>query len=535
MESSTKYYVYTDRQGNPMKRTIRIEPYKKIHQEYWDGNSWTPKKPDQFDDQTCTPYRYTEWKNAETVYVVEGEKCVDAIYDIGLHGTTTGSSTSWKDFHSTYFKGKRVIIIPDKDTPGERYARNILDALDYLKIEAFILRLPNLEESEDVYDWVQAGGTRKDLLELEFKQVGEFDYLRKIQTAQSILDSDVPEPEWLVEGIIPHPGKCLLHSSPKVGKTRLSRFLSTCITDGKPFGEFHTKKGKVVFFAFEDLLPYTKEALEQLEDFESKEDLLLYIGSKIESPDFVVQLRNIIRYHQPILIIIDTIIKGLSIRDSNNYPEVSEALANLDRLSEKFKVSFLILHHSTKRNDGSSNSANGSIAWAGGVDTILELRKDNGDDLTLKIDSRYSSKLPDIRLTPLESGSFLIESLPYNGSEAKIEKKIKTILAENSVPISQQDLLKLIPHKKKSVLDSLNRLCESGEIVCLNLLGKSGKPCKHFAISLFPPLGEENGNERSLQDSTEIDSSNPENDNTRQTSSSLKTEYRIDEESMEGP
>lgn len=62
------------------------------------------------------------------VYVVEGEKCVDAARSIGLNATTSShGSSSAKRSDWSFMAGREIIILPDRDDAGEEYADAVLN------------------------------------------------------------------------------------------------------------------------------------------------------------------------------------------------------------------------------------------------------------------------------------------------------------------------------------------------------------------------------------------------------------------------
>lgn len=100
----------------------------------------------------------------EVVYVVEGEKAADAGRKLGLLCTTSpGGAKAAKKADWSALKGRTVIILPDADDPGEQYAAEVSKILKGHKAQASIVRLPALTDGDDLYDWVERGGTREQL------------------------------------------------------------------------------------------------------------------------------------------------------------------------------------------------------------------------------------------------------------------------------------------------------------------------------------------------------------------------------------
>ena len=57
-------------------------------------------------------------KDGYPVYIVEGEKDVETLRELGYTATTAGSANDWKKEYAAYFTGARVVILPDNDKPG---------------------------------------------------------------------------------------------------------------------------------------------------------------------------------------------------------------------------------------------------------------------------------------------------------------------------------------------------------------------------------------------------------------------------------
>ena len=108
-------------------------------------------------------YRLPEVIPAETVVVVEGEKCADRLRELGLVGTTSafGAGSARRSDWSP-LAGKEVLIVPDEDRPGSDYARDVARSLagQTPRPSVRILRLPGLGEGEDIEQWIdrQEGG-----------------------------------------------------------------------------------------------------------------------------------------------------------------------------------------------------------------------------------------------------------------------------------------------------------------------------------------------------------------------------------------
>ena len=101
------------------------------------------------------------------VFVVEGEKDVESLRAIGLTATTApGGAGKWRDEYAVSLTRRRVVILPDNDEPGRRHGEAVASSLSRRAADVRSIELPRLPPKGDVSDWLAAGGTRDDLLQL---------------------------------------------------------------------------------------------------------------------------------------------------------------------------------------------------------------------------------------------------------------------------------------------------------------------------------------------------------------------------------
>ncbi len=98
-------------------------------------------------------------REAETVYVVEGEKAADALIAVGLVATTSaGGSRAAKCTDWAPLAGKRVFVLPDNDAPGRKYASDVVKLLQQLAPPPAVslVALPDLPDKGDAFDSIAA-------------------------------------------------------------------------------------------------------------------------------------------------------------------------------------------------------------------------------------------------------------------------------------------------------------------------------------------------------------------------------------------
>jgi Protein of unknown function (DUF3987) len=119
------------------------------------------------------PYRLPELIEAiaqeKTIFIAEGEKCVDALIEIGAAATCNPmGAKNWPDGITPHFRNADVVILPDNDDDGTGadHAHLVAKELQGIAKLVRILELPGLPLKGDIVDWLEAGGTKEKLFEL---------------------------------------------------------------------------------------------------------------------------------------------------------------------------------------------------------------------------------------------------------------------------------------------------------------------------------------------------------------------------------
>ncbi len=159
-------FDYLTAAGSVAYQVVRF-PGKEFRQRRPDGSGWAWG----LKGTARVLYRLPELlasDPARAVFVVEGEKDVETLRGLGFVATTnSGGSGAWRSEFAEPFACRLVVILPDNDDPGRKWAHTV--ARDLLEAGAALVRvveLPGLPEHGDVTDWLTAGHTAS-----EFKQL----------------------------------------------------------------------------------------------------------------------------------------------------------------------------------------------------------------------------------------------------------------------------------------------------------------------------------------------------------------------------
>lgn len=157
-------YDYHDESGQMLYQAVRYRP-KDFRQRRPDGTGgWTWNLKGTRRVLYRLPQVIAAVAAGQTIYVVEGEKDVVAIEELGLVATCNcGGAGKWREDYSEALRGAQVIIVPDNDDPGRKHAEAVKDALAGIAASVKVIHLPGLPEKGDVSDWIAGGGTAEEL------------------------------------------------------------------------------------------------------------------------------------------------------------------------------------------------------------------------------------------------------------------------------------------------------------------------------------------------------------------------------------
>ena len=162
-----KTYDYVDEKGTLIYQSCRLSG-KRFSQRKPDGNGewvWNLRgiKPVIY----RLPQVLEAVKKGRSIFIVEGEKDVETLEKLGFVATTnSGGALKWKQGFTDWFQDAQVIVIPDYDDSGRQHAEDIASKLYSSAADIVIVHLPDIEEKEDITDWIKKGGTREQLIEL---------------------------------------------------------------------------------------------------------------------------------------------------------------------------------------------------------------------------------------------------------------------------------------------------------------------------------------------------------------------------------
>jgi hypothetical protein len=203
----------------------------------------------------------------------------------------------------------------------------------------------------------------------------------------------LPDPEWLVDGLVGENALVELFGKPGTGKSFLALDLAMSVAAGRPCLGQATKQGDVVYVYAEGTTGL-KNRVAAWQASRGVGDVPirflaqpLDIGDEGKRSEFVKAIRG--ARQAPRLIVIDTLARCFGAGDENSTKDMNAFVSSLDAIREAFPgATILVVHHSGKN---AGKGERGSTALPGAADTVMSLGA-NGQWLMLKCEKQKDAE-----------------------------------------------------------------------------------------------------------------------------------------------
>jgi RecA-family ATPase len=193
--------------------------------------------------------------------------------------------------------------------------------------------------------------------------------------------SQLPEPEWLVDSMIPAAAMTTLFGPPGAAKSFLALDVACSIATGHSFHGSSTKPGKVLYCLGEGIrsLRYRIESwclAHPTADVSLLEENLVVIAKTphlLEPYDASALLNTVSDMGEVSLLIIDTLARALVGGDENSAQDVGLAINVCDRVRDTTGAATLLVHHTSAE----GSKTRGSTALPGASDAMIKMTKDD--------------------------------------------------------------------------------------------------------------------------------------------------------------
>ena len=186
----------------------------------WDARTRTMRMP-----EPRPLYNLPAVAASDAVVLVEGEKCADALMGVSIVATTAmgGAATAIDKTDWTPLAGKTVVVWPDHDDAGVRYADIVIPKL--LHLGAKVRRVTVPQDKPKKWDAADAVAEGFNVVSLLATSSPAADSVQQMDiTRWRAVDRFVGEPkvrQWLIEGVFPQAQAALIAAAGGVGKSFL--------------------------------------------------------------------------------------------------------------------------------------------------------------------------------------------------------------------------------------------------------------------------------------------------------------------------
>jgi replicative DNA helicase len=301
----------------------------------------------------------------------------------------------------------------------------------------------------------------------------------KVLPISELLSEEVPGVKWIVEGIIPSNGFCMIAGDSGVGKTWLLLDLGTSVAKGVSWlGAFPTIEGPVLYVDEESGITLLKDRLNKLGRQEDLRDLPIYFstleGLKVDTQQGRAKLRGTIKKYGAKLVVIDSFVR-IHGGDENSVVDISKVTEALSRIAREEDCAIVVAHHARKKGltlNEPGDRLRGTSEIKAALDVHLFVSREKGGAIKIRHDkARFGKTVEPLLVNLKENGEGRIQLTCEKESVAKVEaakKGIEEHLKEAQENVLRRDLEPAVCKEKdiskRIFAEGLKQLKEEGKL-----------------------------------------------------------------------
>ncbi len=312
-------------------------------------------------------------KDSDTVILVEGEKSAEALTNLNIPATTAmnGSNAPVDKTDWSPLNNKNVIIWPDNDDTGIKYAKKVFDklSLENNVSSVNIISIPeNKPSGWDSYDAIIENidinsFIKNNLSTIDYENIDNF----PLFSIEHILNDKSPMPEDLIGNRILTPGGILvIGGAPKVGKSDFLLTLLIYLSAGESFlGFTPPRQLKIFCLQTEVQYHYLRERIQSMNlpssvTCKSKDNFIITPQLKIVLNDDGISkitrsIKSKFKKEPPDIIVIDPIRNVFDGGTNNNGENDNDAMLfflrdRIEKLRDNInpEAGIILTHHTKK-------------------------------------------------------------------------------------------------------------------------------------------------------------------------------------------
>lgn len=316
----------------------------------------------------------------DCIVIVESEKSADLLSDMGLFAVATGGSGGWSCAYAEDLQGQQVVLLPDADTAGERWADKIKADLP----RATTIALPGLPTGQGPDRWPQLSyGVLSELIKQRIASRW------RTFSAGELMTMEFPPLDQLVEKMVV-PGLTMLCSKPKVGKSWMALDIGIAVPAGAfALGSLPCKQADTLMLMLEDSQRRLQDRCRKLLGLTRAPQGMCFAVDWPRGARGLDDLRLWLDEHPATrLVIIDVFQKIRELAGgASAYAEDYASLEGYQSIAQERNIAIMILHHLRKMEaDDPMDMVSGTLGITGVADHTIVITgsTENGHRLTLR-------------------------------------------------------------------------------------------------------------------------------------------------------
>lgn len=385
-------------------------------------------------------YNMPALQRADTVVLVEGEKCADALISAGYAATTVmgGANAPMDKTDWSPIRGKQIILWPDNDEAGRRYAAELPPFLRAFGCGVRVVEIPDdMPEKWDAADAADEGRDLGAILNVCTSENDVYDLLWFGNCEPRLDTAD------FVEDLLCDGQMSVVYGESNCGKTFFIFDVAASVAQGRMWRGRAVERGAVIYVALEGvhgirnrIAAYAKHYGLVGDDKIPLAAITSAVNMLNEEAD-VQRLINSIRaagerMSLPVrMIVIDTLSRALAGGNENGSDDMGALVKNADRVRQATGAHLCFVHHSGK---DQAKGARGHSLLRAATDTEIEVSREFGLSIgTVKVTKQRELEGGDefaFRLEQVELG--------VNGRGKKVSSCV--VVPEQNDPVKRLKL-----------------------------------------------------------------------------------------------
>lgn len=190
----------------------------------------------------------------------------------------------------------------------------------------------------------------------------------------------LPDPEWLIEGVLPKAAVCVLYGLPATYKSFMATDWAFSVATGQPWAGREVQRGSVIYVAAEGINGYKARvrSWKEARSFVGRAGVYfltdaVQLHDPKEVDEFVASVNR--QEIAPSLIVFDTLSRCFVGGDENSAGAMSMIIDAVEQIRRSTGATIVLVHHANK----TGASERGSIALRGGVEVMMVATRTGND------------------------------------------------------------------------------------------------------------------------------------------------------------